>query len=142
MSKLIVERVELPVFLNGSLVDLETTKVDDGSIICYGVITEAELIQVCAENQHELRRLFVRYFRHRFSDCKRLRRLEFFRLRTEEGRYGNVYHILMEMPHRIPVRCISCAWREFTGAYIVNIKWCYNWSYRIAVFGESRCGVG
>ena len=50
-----MERVELPVFLNGSLIDLETTKVDDGEIICYGCISEAELIQVCAENQYELR---------------------------------------------------------------------------------------
>ena len=80
----------------------------------------------------KLRRLFVRYFRHRFSDCERLQRLEFFRLRTEEGKYGNVYHILIEMPHRIPVRCISHAWRALTGAYIVHIKWCYNWSSRIS----------
>ena len=93
----------------------------------------------------KVRRWMVRYYRDNFDDCKRLQRLEFFRLRTEEGEFGNVYHCLFEMPHEIPWFVLANMWFRCTGgtsyekhlvdkigAYVVGIKWCYNWSSRIA----------
>ena len=44
-------RLELPIFLKGSLIDIETW---DDFITCYGVISGNELVQVIAESDEEL----------------------------------------------------------------------------------------
>ena len=89
----------------------------------------------------KLRRWLIGYLRDNFDDCVKLRKLDFFRLRTVEGEYGNVFHILIEMPHEIPVFVVANMWFRLTGgtsyeqwlidkvgAFVVHLKWCYNWS--------------